>query len=94
MGKIRAKKIRQIGDLVNENEPLIAKNNGGRMNAATARAVYKETTGNEPEPVKGRGWHLKKTCEELDCLEYKSYVNNVAISVETLDEFIEALRNQ
>jgi len=86
----RRRLIDQIADLTDTQEDSIRKK---KLSAEQAWTVYEELTGNKRDVVKGRGWAIKKILEHLDILEYKSYTNNVRISVDGLEEVRNALKN-
>jgi len=84
----RRKLINRIAELTDTEDKSIRKK---RLSAPQVHAVYREIIGKEPDLPKGRGWHVKKILEELDALEYKSYVNKVSISMDGLQTIIDHL---
>jgi len=64
-----------------------------KLSAEQVWIVYEELTGNKRDVVKGRGWAVKKILKHLDELEYKSYTNNVSISVDGLKTVRDALKD-
>lgn len=82
--------IDQIADLTDTTDSTIRKK---KLSAEQAWTVYEELTGENRDVVKGRGWAIKKILEHLDELEYKSYTNNVRISVEGLEKVRDALKS-
>lgn len=86
----RRKLIDQIADLTGTEEYTIRKK---KLSAEQVWTVYEELTGDDRDVVKGRGWAIKKILEHLDELEYKSYTNNVRISVDGLEKVRDALKS-
>lgn len=37
-----------------------------KLSATAAHASFTEVTGGDPQPAKGKAWHLKKIAEELE----------------------------
>jgi len=72
------KKRSEYIDLIEEELQIPEKKQRSikKLSAPATQKLYEKLSGKKAQPIKGRGWHIKKSLEALNLEKRKSYNRN------------------